>query len=142
MEISLRTLSTIRGPLLLAAEQARLLRRILNRLIPADRKRPGAGDLGGERFIDRAMSASHDLRRHVVGILEAVRREVATSESPDGGSEMDAVLLRAQRDRPESFGVLLDAAYTSYYSDPRVLSALGWVDPSEATSLPPSTSAS
>ncbi len=107
----------------LTREQGRLLAAVLNRLIPADGVMPAAGDAGMTGYIDQVLLDAPRLRRPVIGLLgELHGGGFARLADP----EQDARLRRVAADRPESFEVLLHAAYTGYYSDPGVLAAAGW----------------
>jgi gluconate 2-dehydrogenase subunit 3-like protein len=122
----------------LPADQIAVLTAVLNRLIPATRDVPGAGDLGIAAFIQAAAAAAPHIRPHIDAILTAASEAQPAGLSPDDcGSELDTVLKRLERVQNESFDLLLQAAYTGYYSHPRVLSALQWVDPSDESHQPP-----
>ncbi len=115
----------------LTPEQGRLLAAVLNRLVPADDVMPAAGDAGVAGCIDQALRDAPHLRRPVIGLLDALQGSGFARLS---GPEQDARLRRLAADRPASFEVLLHAAYTGYYSNPRVLTAVGWAP---AGSAPP-----
>ena len=110
----------------LTDEQGDLLTMVLNRLVPAEGTMPGAGDIGIAQFIDGAMMDAPHLRQPILDVLGEVH--VAGLRGRDGAA-VDEVLTRVQREQQASFEVLLQATYTGYYSDPRVLDAIGWVPP-------------
>ena len=110
----------------LSAEQGNALTAVLNRLVPAKDKMPGAGDVGIAHFIDGVLGDAPHLRQPIFDVLG----EVQVSQ-PASDAELDNVLGRIQRDQEETFLVLLDATYTGYYSNPEVLQAIGWVPPAD-----------
>ena len=112
-----------------ATELSRVLTIVLNRLIPAEGRMPAAGDLGISDFVERAVAEGPHLAPavlDVVGRLPAYRQVRRMS-----GEEVDVALRRVERERPASFETLLQIAYAGYYSHPRVVATLGWVDPDE-----------
>lgn len=107
----------------LTPEQGRALEAILNRLVPADDVMPGAGDAGVARFMDGVLAEAPHLRPHVMALLhEADARERFAGLTE---AEQDARLREMARRHGEWFDTLLRAAYTGYYSEPRVLAAIG-----------------
>jgi hypothetical protein len=113
----------------LSVEQSNVLTAVLNRLVPAEGKMPGAGDVGIAHFIDGVLGDAPHLRQPIFDVLG----EVHVSQ-PGSDTELDDVLGRIQRDQEESFLVLLDATYTGYYNNPQVLQAVGWVPPADDAS--------
>ena len=110
----------------LSAELGNALTAVLNRLVPAKDKMPGAGDVGIAHFIDGVLGDAPHLRQPIFDVLGEVQVAQPTSDA-----ELDNVLGRIQRDQEETFLVLLDATYTGYYSNPEVLQAIGWVPPAD-----------
>ncbi len=107
----------------LTPEQGRVLAAVLNRIIPANDVMPGAGDAGIARFIDGVLAEAPHLRPHVIALLhEADARERFAGLTE---AEQDARLREMARRHREWFDTLLRSAYTGYYSEPRVLAALG-----------------
>lgn len=107
----------------LTPEQGRVLAAVLNRIIPATGVMPGAGDVGVARFVDGVLADAPHLRPRVVALLheaDAGERFASLREA-----EQDARLREISRREKVSFHTLLRAAYTGYYSEPRVLAALG-----------------
>ena len=103
--------------------QGRALAAVLNRIIPPADVMPGAGDAGIARFVDGVLADAPHLRRRVVPLLD----EADTPGEFAGlsGAEQDARLQTLARQRKPAFDTLLRAAYTGYYSDSRVLAAIG-----------------
>lgn len=109
---------------LLTPEQGRVLAVVLNRIVPATDVMPGAGDVGVARFIDGVLVDAPHLRPRIIPLLQeanAGERFASLREA-----EQDARLREMARREKASFDTLLRAAYTGYYSEPRVLAAIGW----------------
>lgn len=107
----------------LTPEQGRVLAAVLNRIVPATDVTPGAGDVGIARFIDGVLVDAPHLRPSIVSLLQeadAGERFASLRET-----EQDARLRGISRREKASFDTLLRAAYTGYYSEPRVLAAIG-----------------
>lgn len=107
----------------LTPEQGRVLAAVLNRIVPATDVTPGAGDVGIARFIDGVLVDAPHLRTSIVSLLQeadAGERFASLRET-----EQDARLRGISRREKASFDTLLRAAYTGYYSEPRVLAAIG-----------------
>ena len=117
----------------LTPAQGRLLAAVLNRLVPADGAMPAAGDAGVAGYIDQVLLDAPHLRRPVIDLLDELRwcRFARLL-----GAEQDERLRCLAADRPESFDVLLHAAYAGYYSNPGVLMAAGWLPAGSAPSEP------
>ena len=107
----------------LTPEQARVLVAVLNRLVPANEAMPAAGDAGVAGYIDRVLRDAPHLRHPVIDFLDELHGGGFIQLS---AAEQDKRLRRLASDRAESFEILLHAAYTGYYSHPRVLTAAGW----------------
>ena len=75
------------------------------------------------------MAGSVDLRKPILGALgqieAAAGRGYASSFTDLSGEHQSAVLRGAESSEPELFGTLLRQAYNGYYSDPKVIRALG-----------------
>ena len=115
----------------LTPEQGRLLTAVLDRVVPADGVMPAAGEAGIAGYVDRVLQDAPHLRRPVVGLLDELR---GCGFACLPGPGQDERLRRLAADRPASFDILLHAAYAGYYSNPRVLTAAGWLP---AGSAPP-----
>ena len=101
-----------------------MLAAVLNRIIPATDVMPGAGDVGVARFVDGVLVDAPHLRPRITSLLHATdagERFASLHET-----EQDARLREVARREQASFDMLLQAAYTGYYSEPRVLAAIGW----------------
>jgi hypothetical protein len=108
-------------------EQCDLLTKVLNRVVPAEGAMPACGDLGIANYVDDLLADASHLRRPILDILT----EVQTAQAPGEltGEELDEVLGRIERRHRDSFDAMLQAAYTGYYGHPKVLKAIGWVEP-------------
>lgn len=100
----------------------KVLRAVLNRVIPGEGGMPAAGDLGVAAFVDEAAGASVRLRRQVGRVIGACRRESGAARSPHA---IDRALRRLEHDRPADFDFFIQAVFAGYYTHPRVLTALG-----------------
>jgi hypothetical protein len=123
------------GLKVLTPEEGRLLTLVLDRLVPAEGTKPGAGDIGITAYIDGVLADAPHLRRPILDVLTRV--QTAGAFAPDSGASLDEVLRGVERDEKASFEVLLQATYTGYYNHPQVLHAIGWVGPDEPTGPPP-----
>lgn len=114
----------------LTREHSCVLALVLNHIIPPSGVMPGAGDLGIASFISDALKAAPHLRAHIVGLLAALPDEKSFKQLSH--AEADSTLERLERIQGDSFDILVQAAYTGYYSHERVQAALVWVDPVDA----------
>lgn len=113
-----------RGYRVLTPEQGRALAAVLDRIIPATDVMPAAGEVGVARFVDGVLVDAPHLRPRITSLLHAAdagERFASLHEA-----EQDARLRELARRHEESFDTLLRAAYTGYYSEPRVLATIGW----------------
>ncbi len=113
--------------------QRELLRLVLNRLVPAGRNFPAAGDLGIVDHLDRVTGTSPGARRM---LLEGLRQIEMASERPRQGGfatlaveEQDVVLHDVEHQLPEFFEALVLHTYCGYYSHPTVIRLLGYEGP-------------
>jgi hypothetical protein len=119
----------VNGYQVFSEEQADLFAHVLNRLIPAEGVMPAAGEIGLGAYVDSVLADAAHLRQPVFDILnEVALAGEAVVLSPQS---LDALLVRLERTRPESFASLIEAAYTGYYSHPQVLQAIGWSHPGD-----------
>ena len=118
----------------LTPAQGLVLAAVLNRIIPANDVMPGAGDVGVARFIDGVLVDAPHLRPRVIALLnEADARERFASLSE---AEQDGRLREMARHEEDAFDALLRAAYTGYYSESRVLAAMGRRSNADSASPP------
>ena len=121
--------------------QRGLLTQVLDRIVPAGGGLPGAGELGVAEFVESASgSVSGQDRRPreggnpsatrllVDGLnqieVTAVRRASRDFADLDGDAQ-DEVLREVESDSSEFFAELVRLTYVGYYSQPRIVAALG-----------------
>ena len=110
--------------------QRELLSAVLNRIVPAQGDRPGAGDLGIAAFVERAAAKTPGLTRMFNEGLNTIL--VAASTSQPGGfldmadAEQDDTLLQVESSSPEFFDQLVQQAYNGYYISTQVFDAIGY----------------
>lgn len=100
-----------------------MLAAVLNRIIPATDVMPGAGGVGVARFVDGVLVDAPHLRPRMTSLLHAADAGIRFANLHE--AEQDARLREMARREKASFDTLLRAAYTGYYSEPRVLAAIG-----------------
>jgi hypothetical protein len=110
-----------------------LLRRVLDRLIPAGGGFPAAGELGIGAHLEQVAAATAGARRRFVEGLRQIAM-AGERDHPDGfaalaGDEQDAVLRRIEGEQPAFFEALVNQTYSGYYSHPTVLRLLGMDGP-------------
>ena len=119
-----------------SARQATLMKSVLNQIITADEKYPGAGDLGLVGYIDKAIGGSRlssqsnlELRRLFadgVTMLEQVSMTSYSSSFVDlTRDEQIRVLLLVEEDFPQFFSALKRYTYDGYYTNPQILQIAG-----------------
>ena len=110
-------------------DQTKLIASILNRVVPAEGKFPGAGDLGVGDFLDGAVSGSPEQKRSFVTGLQAVSMAAASQHSTAFESlsddDQDDVLRNVESSHPAFFNELVRQAYNGYYINHQVIEALG-----------------
>ncbi|HEU0021269.1 MAG TPA: gluconate 2-dehydrogenase subunit 3 family protein [Dehalococcoidia bacterium] len=111
------------------AQQA-LLTAALNRIIPAEGKMPGAGDLGIVEFVEKVVVTDPKLRRLVNdGLAQiAIAASVQSGqEFPELGKDVQtAVLKELQAQQPDFFDFLLRQCYNGYYTNPQIQELVGY----------------
>ena len=109
--------------------QRRLVKAILNRLVPTNGDLPGAGDLGVVDFVDRAVASSSELSRLFHEGLAAIDNVSTGSFGGDfdglGAERQDRVLRRVESEQPSFFDALVAECYKGYYSRPDVRERIG-----------------
>jgi hypothetical protein len=108
------------------------LKLVLNHLIPATDRLPGAGDLGVAAFVERAATAAAPIREAVAEVLASI-----AGANPGLERNYDVILREVEQLHPQRFATVLQTAYTGYYSSPAVTAVLGWNDPSEGAGFVP-----
>ena len=109
--------------------QRRLMVSVLDRIIPRDGERPGAGEAGVAVHIDRVVGGSRQLKRLFAEGLSAIdvsSRALGSRDFAELSSEdKDTLLGQVETDHPDFFEALVKNTYGGYYSNPKVLRQLG-----------------
>ncbi len=122
--------------------QRQLLTDALNRIVPARDNFPGAGDLGGAAYVERAAVRDVTLRRLLMEGLAQVEIAAGICSgqgfSALSGEEQDAVLRQVEGEYPVFFRELVRQCYNSYYTNPEVFDLIGYSlpDPQNYRPLP------
>ncbi|MGH2457871.1 MAG: gluconate 2-dehydrogenase subunit 3 family protein [Chloroflexota bacterium] len=110
-------------------EQRALLKAALNRIIPADDRFPGAGDLGGADAIERSTGSSASRRRTLLDGLCQIDltawREDDRAFAALPAERQDHVLRLVERASPVFFDRLVALAYRAYYVNPEIVRLVG-----------------
>ena len=108
--------------------QTELITEVLNRIIPANGERPGAGEIA-VNYLDEVIGGSPRLKRifnHGLSQIELVAYRMYTQDLPSlTGEQIDVVLRQVEVDEGEFFDLLVRQAYNGYYTDPRIVQLLG-----------------
>ena len=113
-------------------EQVELLRDVLDRLIPSNERLPGAGESGIADYVAGAAAESKglsDLLANGLALIESVSQADHSNRFRDlSGEQRDGVLKRIEQEQELFFQELVRHTYNGYYSNSRVIEALG-LDP-------------
>jgi hypothetical protein len=109
----------------LDGEQRQLLRLVLNQIVPQNGDLPGAGDLAVGDTIERSLAADIRLRRLFLDGLSAIETAAPEPFSRLDAAAQTAVLRAVEQQAPAFFAALVDHTYRGYYTQPRVLAAIG-----------------
>ena len=130
------------GASIFTQEQRDLITAACNRIIPAQDKFPGAGDLGAVGFVEQAAAKNITLRR-TLGEGLADIEIAAGSYGEDGFAALpsdaqDTTLRQVEAERPAFFRELVRQCYNFYYSSPEVFDLIGYSlpDPHDYQPLP------
>ena len=108
--------------------QAELVARVLDRIIPPTDRMPGAGEIAVE-YLDRFVAASATRKRTFSNGLAGI--ELRAQQSFSGnfasltGEQQDEVLRQVEAADRGFFDLLVRQAYNGYYTNPRIIEALG-----------------
>ena len=121
--------------------QRELLTQVLDRIVPAGDGLPGAGECGVADFVESASGSKQgqDRRPRGGGNPSATRLlvdglkliEMNAEHRASGafavldGDAQDEVLRAVESESPEFFDELVRLTYVGYYSQPRIVAALG-----------------
>lgn len=116
--------------------QAALMKGVLNRIVPADSKYPGAGDLGLVAHLDRVLADPIYLAQSPIGLRRLFTEGMRQIEqlaldwhsvsfvalNPEEQAE---TLQHVEETDPIFFDALVRHTYNGYYTDKRVLEICG-----------------
>ncbi len=114
--------------------QRELLDAVLDRIIPPQDKRPGAGSMGVGDFVEGVALGEPGLIRMFVQGLATI--EIAAAEQGPGGfaslpnEQKDAALRSVEQSNPDFFDQLVLQVYNGYYTDLTIFEAIGYTLPS------------
>ena len=114
--------------------QRELLDAVLERLIPPQENRPGAGSLGIGDFVESVAVGEPGLTRMFVQGLAAI--EIAAAERGPGGfaslssEDKDATLHAVEQSQGDFFDQLILQTYNGYYTNLTVFESIGYTLPS------------
>ena len=101
-----------------------LLSAVLDRIVPAAKELPGAGQLGVVEYVDGAVSESSETKVLFSRGLAAIRAGAADFAGLVDELK-DDLLRRVESAEPEFFQTLVRLTYNGYYTSPRVQELLG-----------------
>ena len=116
--------------------QSALMKDVLNRIVPADNKYPGAGDLGLVEHLDRVLTdpiylaqSPSGLRRLFTEGIRLIERRALDHHSVEFVAltlEQQTETLRyAEETFPQFFNELVRHTYNGYYTNQRILEICG-----------------
>ena len=109
--------------------QTELASEVLDQLIPGRDGFPGAGELGVARHLDDVAASKPDLGRLFhdgLAAIESTSRETHSTAFADLGDDRKIEVLRTvEVESPEFFFKLVRHTYAGYYSNSRVIEAMG-----------------
>ena len=110
--------------------QRELLNEVLDRIIPPQENRPGAGSLGIGDFVESVAVGEPGLTRMFVHGLASI--EIAAAEQGPGGfaslskDQKDAALRVVEQSNADFFDQLVLQVYNGYYTNLTVFDAVGY----------------
>jgi hypothetical protein len=109
--------------------ERRLLRQVLDVLIPGTGTLPAAGQAGAADHVERRAEATPAQRRRLGETLATIAI-LAARRHPDGFAALDSdqqesVLQSASTETSDGFDALIVHAYSGYYALPQVLAGIG-----------------
>ena len=113
--------------------QRQLLDAVLDRIIPPQENRPGAGSVGVGDFVESVAVGEPGLIRMFVQGLATI--EIAAAEQGPGGftslstEGRDAALKATEQSHPDFFDQLVLQVYNGYYTNLTVFDAIGYTLP-------------
>ena len=113
--------------------QRELLSAVLNRIIPSQGQRPGAGDLGVATFVEKAATGTPGLTRlfneglTAIGVAASKGHPGGFLSMPDGAK--DETLQELELSNPVFFEQLVQQTYNGYYTNTRIFDEIGYNAP-------------
>ena len=110
--------------------QRELLSAVLNRIIPGQGNRPGAGDLGVAVLVEKTAAGTPGPTRLFNEGLNAL--DLAASKAHSGGflgmpdETKDDTLRAIEASDPVFFDQLVQQTYDGYYTDTRIFDVIGY----------------
>lgn len=123
-------------------EQRDLITAAYNRLVPAQDKFPGAGDLGGAGFVEQVAAKNIVLRRAFADGLTQLEIAAAQRGGPSfvdlSSEQQDETLRDLEAGQPVFFREFVRQCYNFYYTNPEVFDLIGYSmpDPQDYQPLP------
>ncbi len=112
-----------------SGEQTELASEVLDQLIPARGGFPGAGELGVARHLDDVAASKSDLGRLFqdgLAVIESTSREAHSTAFAGLTDDRKIEVLRTvEAESPEFFFKLVRHTYAGYYSNSRIIEAMG-----------------
>ena len=135
---------TSSGQRIFTDHQRNLLTAALNRIIPAQDKFPGAGDIDGAAWVEQAVIAraaadqaagrTPDLRRlFTEGLAQmeiAAAQRGAAAFAQLSREHQDDALRQVESEHPDFFNALVRQCYNGYYTNPDIFDLIGYAIPS------------
>jgi hypothetical protein len=110
--------------------QQGLLTAVLNRIIPAENKFPGAGDLGLADFVESVVAQSNKLRRLFIEGLAQVEISADVREGKEflelTDAARDETLQEVEAQHPQFFEALVRQCYNGYYTSPQIFELIDY----------------
>ena len=118
------------GPQIFTEAQRELLTAVLNRIIPAEDKFPGAGDLGLADFVESVVAQNNKLRRLFTEGLAQIEIAAAGREGKEflelADAARDKILREVEAQRPQFFEALVRQCYNGYYTNPQIFELINY----------------
>ena len=130
------------GTKVFTQEQRDLITAAYNRLVPAQDKFPGAGDLGGAEFVEQVAAKNIVLRRAFGEGLAQL--EIAAAQRGSLGfialspEQQDDTLRELEASQPVFFREFVRQCYNFYYTNTEIFDLIGYSmpDPQDYQPLP------
>ena len=113
-------------PAALTDDDRRVLRAVLDRLIPLVDDLPGAGGMGVLDDVERMAGEHARYQIALVLFLAALSSAAPAGFLSLAGDQQDAALRTVEVSAPIDFANVLEATYVAYYSRPEVHTRIGW----------------